>query len=814
MAITRERPSPRIDGWELLRAIRSGDKHSIGVLLASVSDALENAEYFLVEGVDLSTRFLGAQILASNLRSQGDLITCAEVASALFRALEHDPGFVHGSQAERHMVNNVLDLLVYSLSNCARYRQLIVEYPRWLAVAERTAIDPYFGTQLRLRLIEAQIHAGDYERAVAMIDDTRPRASDPQQFELRRLERKVQEFYGRVDEVSPEAPSPSLVQHDALASAIAALAGINQPEELAREMEATMTGAAKGETVGALSRSRGEGLETLLGAPARDAGLTAVENLARLTSNLPMQRSPLFSLIDCMNLARDVLLSTDGQDAMALRSLHSSLEDLIDYTTILDLWDDRARAKWMKCVTLKRLGNQSDALAAHRDVRLDIESRRTLVEDPLMRARFGAYFNYLYKSNAELLYTSRHSEEELFHVIENAKGKILAESSGARPFIAARFASHESVSSLEARALDDLRQILPAASAKARYVSYLADDDCTYAIVVDADGKLSTNRIAVGAATLSKAALELRQLNDGDARTFRPKFDPLRPGDTPYTPVTRALSPLIDWLDLDDVELLCISPPPEISAVPMHMCEWRGEPLIDQVGLVQTPSAEILSAAARESALTGMLSSASVFAIPRAGSRGNEEARSFERVTTAIRSNIPDTRTAGALQIDKHLLQHSDLTHQIVHFSCHGYFDHIAPLKRSGLFIANEGELPNTAQQERFILNAEDAAMLQISGSHITLSACVCGRSFQITPGEALGMIWGFLRGNARSVLAACWNADREASADLLARFYELWLSNVPKWQALRQAMREIKSDAARSHPYFWAPFALHGYWN
>jgi CHAT domain-containing protein len=280
--------------------------------------------------------------------------------------------------------------------------------------------------------------------------------------------------------------------------------------------------------------------------------------------------------------------------------------------------------------------------------------------------------------------------------------------------------------------------------------------------------------------------------------------------------VIDALSPLIDWLDLKGVDLLCLSPPPEVSTVPMHMLEWHGQSLIERVGVVQVPSAELLTAGAREHALRGDLSKASVFSVPRAGPRGEQERRAFDRVAAAVRSGIPDLETLGASRVDRDLLTNSDLTNRLIHFSCHGHFDPLSPLKRSGIFIADHGELPTTAEQDRFILTAEDAAGLQVSGSHVTLSACVCGRSSQITPGEALGMIWGFLRGRAISVLGACWNADREATADLIKRFYQLWLGkeHIPKWRALQQAICELKVDRGRSHPYFWAPFVLYGYWN
>lgn len=772
IAMTRELPQPCIDAVELLRAVRVHNRPRLEALLQPLGDMAAQTRSFLLEGVNLLMRFVGVQLLAQELRNQGETITSTEIARELFRALEHDPTFVHGGQAERHMVNNVLDLLVFTLSESGCYRELILEYQRWLAVAERTAIDPYFATRLRLELVEALFHVGDYERAIGVLEEARARGIDSSQvIAEERLERKLQDFYGRVDEAKPEARTEVV---------------------------------------------DGENPATTPGASSTVHGQEQVERLEHLTSNLWSRRDPLPSLSLCMGIAMDMLKPNEKHDTTVLRRLLATLPELIAYADALNVWDDRAVVKWMKCLALKRLEDFEGAAAAHRDLRLDIDERRTYIENPLMRARLGGYFRYLYRSNAEVLFAlDGGHEEEVFHVVESAKWKILAESSGARPIAAGRHTTRTVPAALESRVLDDLRQALPTVAEGVRYVNFLADEDCTYAVSVAGDGHITTRQIPLGATTLTEVALELQRINDGDPSTFRSKINPRRPEESPYEPVIQALAPLVNWLELDGTELLCVNLPHEVSTVPAQMLQWRGKSLIDCVGVVHAHGAELLSAGARDAALCGPLEEASVFSIPRAGSRGEkEEAPAFARIATAIEQCIPGSGTFEAQRIDRQLLTQSDLTHRLVHFSCHGHFDRDAPLKRSGIFIADRGQLPSTAEQERFILTAEDAAGLQIAGAHVTLSACVCGRSAQIAPGEALGMIWGFLRGRARSVLGACWNTDREATADLMVRFYELWLGGMPKWRALRQAICELKADSRRSHPYFWAPFVLFGHWN
>lgn len=804
--MTYEMPPPLVDGWDLMRSVRAHSRPRTIELLQSLGvDPAGQAGYFLLEGEDLPMRYLGVQLLASDLRKRGDLITCAEVAQALFRAFEHDPAIVRGGQAERHMANNVLDLLVYALSHCGRFRELMLDYPRWLMMAEQTAIDPYFASRLRLALVESLIHAGEYERAVATLREARERGVESHQtIEVDRLGRKLQEFYGRVDERPAEPPSTPVRQQqmiDAVATVIA-----DQPND------SPLPAGAQAIVHHGGRFAENFDLAVLLGA-AKASGETLLDCLDQLITGLWSQRSPLPSLIQCMDLVSAVLTSDQGCDQAVLVKLKPALASLIAYARVLNVWDDCATAKWMMCIVLKRLKDLGASAAAHRELRLDIDERRVLIVDPLMRARLASYFKYLYRSNAETLSATGPAQaEEFFHVLESAKGKILAESAGARP--AAGRPSRGELAAFEARPLADLREALASAGAPALYVNYLADDDCTYAVTVDADGTVAPLRISLRAADLTDAALELQHINDGDFARFRAPVNPRRTDESPYDTVIERLSPLVDCLDLDGIELLCLNLPYEVSTVPAHMLRWRGKALIESVGVVQAAGAELLTAGVRDGASRGPLNRASVFSVPLGGARGEREMRAFARVTEAITRHFSGADTPGSTDVNRELLLKTDLTHCLVHMSSHGQFVPAAPLKGSGIFVAEDGELPTTAEHARFIFNAEDAAKMRIAGSHVTLSACVCGRSAQIAPGEALGMLWALLRGRARSVMGACWNADREAACDLMARFYELWLGGEPKWRALQEAVCEMKADPARSHPYFWAPFVLYGYWN
>ncbi|MFW6189800.1 MAG: CHAT domain-containing protein [Planctomycetota bacterium] len=94
----------------------------------------------------------------------------------------------------------------------------------------------------------------------------------------------------------------------------------------------------------------------------------------------------------------------------------------------------------------------------------------------------------------------------------------------------------------------------------------------------------------------------------------------------------------------------------------------------------------------------------------------------------------------------------------------------------------------------------------------LTLSAC------QTAAGDdraALGMAGVALKAGARSALATLWFVNDEASARLVAGFYENMYDH-PGWskaRALRAAQTDIMRDRRYRHPCYWAPYLLIGNW-
>ncbi len=93
---------------------------------------------------------------------------------------------------------------------------------------------------------------------------------------------------------------------------------------------------------------------------------------------------------------------------------------------------------------------------------------------------------------------------------------------------------------------------------------------------------------------------------------------------------------------------------------------------------------------------------------------------------------------------------------------------------------------------------------------NLALSACDSAATDATNPGGGDNLPTAFLGRCARSVLAALWPIDDEATRDLMAAFYlGLTLTDRTREWALREAILRIREE--RRFPREWAPFVLVG---
>lgn len=143
------------------------------------------------------------------------------------------------------------------------------------------------------------------------------------------------------------------------------------------------------------------------------------------------------------------------------------------------------------------------------------------------------------------------------------------------------------------------------------------------------------------------------------------------------------------------------------------------------------------------------------------------------------------------------LNQHAE-TADVLHLACHGNFRADNPLF-SSLKLADGW------------LTVRDAYGLDLDCDLVVLSACETGVS-AVAPGdEIIGLARGFFSAGAPSLLLTLWTVDDEATADLMAFFYQRLLAGDGPAAALRWAQRKMLER--KPHPFFWSPFILLGRW-
>ena len=94
----------------------------------------------------------------------------------------------------------------------------------------------------------------------------------------------------------------------------------------------------------------------------------------------------------------------------------------------------------------------------------------------------------------------------------------------------------------------------------------------------------------------------------------------------------------------------------------------------------------------------------------------------------------------------------------------------------------------------------------------VTLSACNTGLG-QVSRGDELwGFTRSFLAAGSRSLLVSLWPIEDEATARLMARFYERLPEHGVR-VALRRAQLDLLADVRTRDPIFWAAFNAVGDW-
>ena len=139
----------------------------------------------------------------------------------------------------------------------------------------------------------------------------------------------------------------------------------------------------------------------------------------------------------------------------------------------------------------------------------------------------------------------------------------------------------------------------------------------------------------------------------------------------------------------------------------------------------------------------------------------------------------------------------------LIHFACHGNAE------RGEIVLAPPPLTDRTPQEEDYLLTMEDISKVQLRAKLVVLSCCHSAKG-QTSAEGVVGIARAFLGSGARSVLAALWAIEDEATEQFMSRFYENLVRGQSASESLQQAMKWMRENGF-SKVTQWAPFMLIG---
>jgi CHAT domain-containing protein len=182
------------------------------------------------------------------------------------------------------------------------------------------------------------------------------------------------------------------------------------------------------------------------------------------------------------------------------------------------------------------------------------------------------------------------------------------------------------------------------------------------------------------------------------------------------------------------------------------------------------------------------------------------EAKSLERLVPRRQRLV----ALGGAASREMVLSGALAPYRLVHFATHTLLNSRHPdLSGMVLSLVDEQGRP----QDGF-LRLDDIYDLQLSADLVVLSACQTALGEEIRGEGLVGLTHAFMYAGVPTVVGSLWSPDDDATAALMARFYDAMLrQGLPPATALRQAQAAIAAQPQWRSPYYWAAFVLQGDW-
>lgn len=244
--------------------------------------------------------------------------------------------------------------------------------------------------------------------------------------------------------------------------------------------------------------------------------------------------------------------------------------------------------------------------------------------------------------------------------------------------------------------------------------------------------------------------------------------------------------------DLNDFEILYLIPHGLLHYLPIHALSIRGRRLIEYFPVIYSQNLTAIKYA-QEKGTEELNSCLSMGFTPN-----ENEKRLFEGEASLVARLFKKEAYLGKSVTNQLLI---NAYKDVIHLSCHGFFDSQNPLN-SGLLLSDG------------ILTVKDIFNMDIATNLLVLTACETGLN-KLKPGdELIGLTRAFLYSGAKSILVSLWSVSADSTLKLMESFYKNLINNtLSKAEALQKAQMEMIHSEQYSHPYYWASFILIGDW-
>lgn len=277
--------------------------------------------------------------------------------------------------------------------------------------------------------------------------------------------------------------------------------------------------------------------------------------------------------------------------------------------------------------------------------------------------------------------------------------------------------------------------------------------------------------------------------------------------------------------EIKSKERLIIAPDDELHRVPFEVLVDEGSLLLQHHAISYVPSATVLSILRNRPtehprgvvavAFAGSDPTPSEIAALGAVSRGvydvdggklprlasaDDEARAVASLLATSPTAVLLTSTATEAEFKRLALDHFG----VLHFAAHGILSTKFP-DRSAIVL-------KTSETEDGFLQAREILNLHLNASLVTLSSCEAGAGTIFGQEGVASLVRPFLAAGARTVVANLWAADDTFSLVLMKEFYRQLAIGTDKATALQRAkLSVIKQFGSQATPKLWSGFLLHG---